>query len=100
MKIGVARELKTDEYRVARAPAGALELIRRGHEVIDEAGAGEESSFPDTAYERVGAAIASVDNVWSESELILKVKEPVETEYPRLREGLVLFTYLHIAADE
>ena len=100
MKIGVAREIKTDEYRVALTPAGALELIRRGHEVIVEAGAGEGSSFPDSAYERVGAAIASVDDVWSESELILKVKEPVEAEYPRLREGLVLFTYLHIAADE
>src|SRR5438132_12780571 len=100
MKIGVAREIKTDEYRVALTPAGALELIRRGHEVIVEVGAGEGSSFPDSAYERVGAAIASVDDVWSESELILKVKEPVEAEYPRLREGLVLFTYLHIAADE
>src|SRR5712691_8463959 len=100
MKIGVAKEIKTDEYRVALTPAGALELIRRGHDVTIESGAGLGSAFPDGAYERVGARIASVDDVWNDSELVLKVKEPVEAEYPRLRDGLVLFTYLHIAADE
>ena len=100
MKIGVAKEIKADEYRVALTPAGALELIRRGHEVTIETSAGLGSSFPDGAYERVGARIASVYDVWNESELVLKVKEPIETEYPRLRDGLVLFTYLHIAADE
>jgi len=100
MKIGVAKEIKTDEYRVALTPAGALELIRRGHDVTIEAGAGVGSAFPDNAYERVGARIASVDDVWNDSELVLKVKEPVAAEYPRLRDGLVLFTYLHIAADE
>jgi len=100
MKIGVAKEIKTDEYRVALTPAGALELIRRGHDVAVETGAGLGSALPDAAYERVGARIASVDEVWNDSELLLKVKEPVEAEYPRLRDGLVLFTYLHIAADE
>src|SRR5437879_4243336 len=98
MKIGVAKEIKTDEYRVALTPAGALELIRRGHDVSVETGAGLGSALPDGAYERVGARIASVDEVWNDSELLLKVKEPVEAEYPRLRDGLVLFTYLHIAA--
>ena len=100
MKIGVAKEIKTDEYRVALTPAGALELIRHGHDVLIESGAGDGSAFPDEAYERVGARIGSVDEVWGESELLLKVKEPIEVEYASLREGLVLFTYLHIAADE
>ncbi len=100
MKIGVAREIKPDEYRVALTPAGARELVQRGHEVVIETGAGDGSSFPDGSYEGVGARIASVDEVWEASELLLKVKEPIEPEYSRLREGLVLFTYLHIAADE
>jgi alanine dehydrogenase len=100
VRIGVAKEIKTDEYRVALTPAGALELIRRGHEVVIETGAGVGSAFADAAYERVGAQIGSPDDVWNDSELLLKVKEPVPSEYPRLREGLVLFTYLHIAADE
>src|SRR5438128_3700377 len=100
MKIGVAKEIKTDEYRVALTPAGARELVQRGHDVIVETGAGDGSSFPDAAYQAVGAGIGSVDDVWGEAELLLKVKEPVESEYGRLREGLVLFTYLHLAADE
>jgi alanine dehydrogenase len=100
LKIGVAKEIKSDEYRVALTPAGALELTRRGHDVLVESGAGEGSAFPDDAYVNVGARVVSVDQVWSESELLLKVKEPVREEYERLREGLVLFTYLHIAADE
>jgi alanine dehydrogenase len=100
MKIGVAKEIKTDEYRVALTPAGARELVQRGHDVAVETGAGDGSSFPDAAYEAVGARIASVDDVWGDAELLLKVKEPVEPEYGRLREGLLLFTYLHIAADE
>ena len=100
MRIGVAKEIKSDEYRVALTPAGALELINRGHEVVVETGAGVGSSFADAAYERVGARIASVDDVWGSSELLLKVKEPIASEYGRLREGLTLFTYLHIAADE
>src|SRR5438270_506025 len=100
MKIGVAKEIKTDEYRVALTPAGARELVQRGHDVLVETAAGNGSSFPDAAYEAVGSRICSVDDVWGEAELLLKVKEPVESEYGRLREGLVLFTYLHIAADE
>src|SRR3954452_23287220 len=100
MKIGVAKEIKPDEYRVALTPAGALELINQGHEVSVETTAGAGSAFPDDAYERVGAKIVSVDDVWERSELVLKVKEPIASEYSRLREGLTLFTYLHIAADE
>jgi alanine dehydrogenase len=100
MKIGVAKEIKTDEYRVALTPAGARELVQRGHDVTIETGAGDGSSFSDTAYEAVGARIGSVEDVWGDAELLLKVKEPIAPEYGRLRDGLVLFTYLHIAADE
>src|SRR5579862_1424659 len=100
MRIGVAREIKSDEYRVALTPAGALELINHGHDVAVEQGAGDGSAFPDDAYKRVGAEIVPVDDVWEQSDLVLKVKEPIEAEYGRLREGLVLFTYLHIAADQ
>jgi alanine dehydrogenase len=99
VKIGVAKEIKTDEYRVALTPAGAFELIRRGHDVFVETGAGIGSAFVDDAYANVGAHIASVEEVWGEAELLLKVKEPIEPEYTRLREGMTLFTYLHIAAD-
>ena len=100
MRIGVAKEIKTDEYRVALTPASALELIGQGHEVLVEASAGLGSAFDDGAYEAVGARIVDVDEVWERSELLLKVKEPIEEEYARLRDGLVLFTYLHLAADE
>ena len=99
MLIGVAREIKSDEYRVALTPAGALELARDGHSVVVEQGAGEGSAFRDADYEAVGARIGSVEDVW-ESELVLKVKEPLAEEYSRLREGQVLFTYLHLAASE
>jgi alanine dehydrogenase len=100
MQIGVVKEIKTDEYRVALTPAGARELRQRGHDIVVETGAGLGSSFPDSDYQAVGARIASVGDVWAESDLVLKVKEPLPEEYPRLREGLVLFTYLHLAADE
>jgi alanine dehydrogenase len=100
MKIGVAKEIKPDEYRVALTPAGARELVRHGHEVLVETGAGEGSAFFDEAYVTEGARTASVDEVWSEVDLLLKVKEPIPSEYDRLRDGLVLFTYLHLAADE
>ena len=100
MRIGVAREIKQREYRVALTPAGALELVQRGHEVTVEQDAGVGSGFTDDAYTAVGARIASVDEVWSSAELLLKVKEPIAEEYGRLREDLTLFTYLHIAADE
>jgi alanine dehydrogenase len=100
VRIGVAKEIKTDEYRVALTPAGARELVLKGHDVLVETTAGEGSAWSDADYERAGAQIGSVDEVWNRAELLLKVKEPVAAEYPRLREGLVLFTYLHIAADE
>ena len=100
VRIGVAREIKTDEYRVALTPAGARELVQKGHDVLVEAGAGDGSAMPDDDYVRAGAEIVSLDDVWAKSELLLKVKEPIAVEYPRLREDLVLFTYLHIAADE
>jgi alanine dehydrogenase len=100
MRIGVVKEIKPDEHRVALTPAGAVELRRRGHDVIVEEGAGAGSALPDAAYEAVGAEIGSVDEVWSTSDLVLKVKEPLPEEFGRLREGLVLFTYLHLAAEE
>ena len=100
MRIGVAREIKSQEYRVALTPAGARELTQRGHEVLVETDAGLGSAFADDAYERAGASIVPVDDVWTRAELLLKVKEPIASEYKRLREGLTLFTYLHIAADE
>jgi alanine dehydrogenase len=100
MRIGVAKEIKPDEHRVALTPAGARELTQMGHEVIVERGAGEGSALPDAAYEAVGARTGSVDDVWGSSDLVLKVKEPLPAEFDRLREGLILFTYLHLAADE
>ena len=100
MRIGVAKEIKSQEYRVALTPAGARELVRSGNEVLVEEGAGIGSAFPDDTYERAGAAIASVEDVWGTADLLLKVKEPIASEYAHLREGLTLFTYLHIAADE
>ncbi|MDQ3865560.1 MAG: alanine dehydrogenase [Actinomycetota bacterium] len=100
MRVGVVKEIKPDEYRVALTPAGARELRQRGHDVLVETGAGAGSSFPDGDYERAGARIASADEVWESVDLLLKVKEPIPAEYGRLRDGLVLFTYLHLAADE
>ena len=100
MRIGVAKEIKQQEYRVALTPAGALELVQRGHEVVVQHGAGVGSGFANEAYSAVGARLADVEEVWSSAELLLKVKEPIESEYGRLREGLTLFTYLHIAANE
>jgi alanine dehydrogenase len=100
MKVGVVKEIKADEYRVALTPAGARELVQRGHDVLVEHEAGNGSSFTDDQYEAVGAAIASTEDVWGDAELLLKVKEPLPAEYQLLREGLVLFTYLHLAASE
>jgi alanine dehydrogenase len=100
MQIGVVKEIKPDEHRVALTPAGAFELRRRGHDVIVETGAGSGSALPDSSYEAVGARIGSVEDVWSSSDLVLKVKEPLPEEFDRLREGLILFTYLHLAADD
>jgi alanine dehydrogenase len=100
MRIGVVKEIKPDEYRVALTPAGARELRQRGHDVLVEAGAGAGSAFPDAEYAAVGARLTHVEDVWASADLVLKVKEPLPEEYGRLRDGLVLFTYLHLAADE
>jgi alanine dehydrogenase len=98
--VGVPKEIKDHEYRVALTPEGAKELTRAGHEVLIEAGAGDGSSIPQHRYERAGATLVpSADEVWSSSDLVLKVKEPLAEEYPRLREGQILFTYLHLAAS-
>jgi alanine dehydrogenase len=97
MKIGVVKEIKPDEYRVALTPAGARELVARGHEVVVEHGAGTGSAFADAEYVAAGAEVAPVDQVWELSELVLKVKEPLAEEYSRIRRGQLLFTYLHLA---
>jgi alanine dehydrogenase len=100
VKIGIPREIKNNEFRVAITPAGVLELVRHGHEVVIERDAGIGSSIPNEDYVSAGATIlASADDVWGSAEMILKVKEPVAPEYHRMREGQVLFTYLHLAAD-
>jgi alanine dehydrogenase len=100
MKVGVPREVKNHEYRVAITPAGVHELIRAGHEVVIEAGAGLGSSLPDEDFTAAGAKILPhADDVWGTAELVLKVKEPVAEEYHRMRDGQVLFTYLHLAAS-
>jgi alanine dehydrogenase len=105
MRIGVPREVKNNEFRVALTPSGAHELIRSGHEVLVEQGAGLGSSIADADFEAVGALIvgstdgSGADKVWASADLLLKVKEPVAEEYHRLREGQVLFTYLHLAAS-
>lgn len=100
MRVGVPTEIKTHEYRVAITPAGVTELVVRGHDVVIQQGAGLGSSIPDDEYLARGARIVpTAEEVWGESELLLKVKEPIAGEYPYLREGQVLFTYLHLAAD-
>src|SRR3954469_22669777 len=100
MKVGIPREIKNHEYRVAITPAGVHELVRGGHQVVIEAGAGEGSSIPDEDFVTAGAKILpTADDVWGEGEMILKVKEPIEQEYHRMRSGQVLFTYLHLAAS-
>jgi alanine dehydrogenase len=100
MRIGVPTEVKDQEYRVACTPAGAHELVRHGHRVLVQAGAGVGSSIPDSDFSAAGATVVdSADHVWAEAETVLKVKEPVPEEYHRLRPDLVLFTYLHLAAS-
>jgi alanine dehydrogenase len=101
MRVGVPREVKNREYRVALTPAGVTELVRAGHEVLVERGAGEGSSIPDADYTAAGGRIvATADGVWADADLLLKVKEPIEEEYSRLRRGQTLFTYLHLAASK
>lgn len=101
MRIGVPTEIKNNEFRVAATPAGVHAMVSHGHEVFVQAGAGLGSSIADQEYVAAGATMVDdVDKVWDDSEMILKVKEPIEAEYHRMHEGLLLFTYLHLAADE
>ena len=100
MRIGVPKEIKNHEYRVAITPIGVHELVQHGHEVVLETGAGAGSQISDEDYEATGGTILTeADEVWATADVVLKVKEPVAEEYHRLRPGLVLFTYLHLAAD-
>ena len=101
MIIGVPREIKTEENRVAVTPAGVTAFAARGHKVLLQKGAGLGSGLTDRAYEAAGAMIVeSAKEVWEKVEMVMKVKEPQESEYPLLRQGLILFTYLHLAANE
>jgi alanine dehydrogenase len=100
MKVGIPTEIKNNENRVAATPAGVHELVRRGHEVLVQEGAGLGSSITDADYVEAGATIvATADEVWGAADLLLKVKEPIAEEYPRMRAGQTLFTYLHLAAS-
>jgi alanine dehydrogenase len=96
--IGVPKEIKAGEQRVALTPAGVHALVDHGHRVLIEPGAGVGSGFRDDEYTQQGASLKPVEAVWAEAELILKVKEPIRAEYPRLRANQILFTYLHLAA--
>jgi alanine dehydrogenase len=101
MLIGVPKEIKTNENRVALVPAGAESLVANGHKVLVEKSAGEGSGFADDLYVKAGAAIApDADSVWKQADMIMKVKEPIEVEWKRMRKGQTIFTYFHFAADE
>src|SRR5712672_508728 len=101
MKIGVPKEIKTNENRVALVPAGAEALVASGHTVMIEKGAGEGSGFPDSAYTSAGAKIGpDADAVWREADMIMKVKEPIKPEWPRMKKGQLVFTYFRFAADK
>jgi alanine dehydrogenase len=98
MKIGVPKEIKDQEYRVGMTPAGARTFVEAGHEVFVETGAGDGSGFPDDDYGNAGASLLpDADAVWAAGEMVVKVKEPIAPEYGRLREGQILYTYLHLA---
>jgi alanine dehydrogenase len=101
MKIGVPKEIKTNENRIALVPAGAETLVSAGHSVLVEAGAGLGSGFTDEDYTAVGAKIGKdADTVWRDSDMIMKVKEPIKVEWPRMKKDQLIFTYFHFAADE
>lgn len=101
MRIGVPKEIKDDENRVAITPAGVMALTSQGHQVLVEGGAGRGSGISDESFEHAGATICdAAQDLWARSEMVLKVKEPLASEYAYLREDLVLFTYLHLAANE
>ncbi len=100
MRVGVPTEVKNNEFRVAITPNGVMELASRGHEVLIQAGAGLGSSITDEDYAAAGARIVpDAQTVWADADMILKVKEPIASEYPLMREGQILFTYLHLAAS-
>jgi len=100
MTVGVPREVKNNEFRVAMTPAGVMLLKQHGHRVVVETGAGEGTHISDEEYRAAGAEITDVESVWAASDLIVKVKEPQAVEYPRIKSGQILFTYFHFAADE
>ena len=101
MLIGVPKEIKTNENRVALVPAGAESLVASGHTVLVEKSAGDGSGFSDDLYVKAGASIApEADAVWKQADMIMKVKEPIEVEWKRMRKGQTIFTYFHFAADE
>ena len=99
MTVGCVKEIKKSEFRVGMTPANAAEYARHGHRVLVEAGLGEGSGFSDEEYLKAGAALTDAERVWAESDMLIKVKEPLEAEYPRMRRGQILYTYLHLAAD-
>jgi alanine dehydrogenase len=101
MIIGVPKEIKTNENRIALVPGGAEALVGAGHTVYVERGGGEGSGFPDSAYEAAGAQILDdVEELWRRADMIMKVKEPIAVEYPRMRQDQVIFTYFHFAASQ
>lgn len=100
MIIGIPKEIKDNEYRISMMPGGVHQLVEVGHTVLVESGAGEGSYFPDEDFVEAGAKISTVDEVWNGADLVVKVKEPLPAEYQYLRPDLLLFTYLHLAADE
>src|SRR5947209_15933687 len=101
MIVGVPKEIKADEYRVAMTPVGVEELTRLKHAVLIQSGAGQGSGIPDDQYAVHGAEIvSSTEEIWRRADLIVKVKEPLPDEWPLLRPGQIVFTYFHFAADE
>ncbi len=101
MIIGVPKEIKTHENRVAMLPGGVMQFVKSGHEVLIEKSAGLGSGFSDDAYKEAGAKIVDdVNAIWKKADMIMKVKEPIEVEYPRMREGQIIFTYFHFAASQ
>ncbi len=101
MRVGIPAEIKNNEFRVAVTPSGVAELVHRGHDVLIQSGAGDGSAISDADFKRAGAQLINgADEVWGEADLLLKVKEPIQTEYARMRSGQMLFTYLHLAASK
>src|SRR5215210_2098153 len=100
MKIGLPKEIKDNEYRVGLTPAGVLALTHAGHDVYVQKTAGDGSGFADDQYVKAGGQLLdTADDVWGEGDMIVKVKEPIAPEYPRMRENQLLFTYLHLAPE-